>query len=93
MFNRILGYLLTKFGLAIGAVAAILAMWWRAWSGGARRERERQEARRAAELAESQQRHIDDLRKLQETRDEVDALSDDDVHRRLRDRWTRPQDH
>jgi hypothetical protein len=92
MLNRILGYILTKAGLAAGAAAAALVIWWRAWTGGTRRERERQEARRAAELAKSQGKRLDKLNTAQEVRNATDARPDDDVSRRLRERWTRADD-
>lgn len=90
--SRLLGLGMTKVWLFVGGVAAAVAIYWRGGTAAKQAERERQEARRLAEMAEAQQRHIDDLRKLQEKRDEVADMSDDDVSRRLRDKWTRPED-
>lgn len=92
MLNRALDTIITKAGLAVGTVAALVAIYWRAWTGGIKRERERQEARRAAEMAESQGHRADALNTAQEVRDATDARSDDDVARRLRDRWTSTDD-
>lgn len=89
--NRLLGTALEKIVLAAGALAATVAILWRTKHKGRLEEREAQEARRNAELAESQRRHMDDSRKLSEKRNEVDRLSDDAVADRLRDKWTRDQ--
>lgn len=89
MISKIFGLVFERAGLALAALVAFAAILWRTWSGGAKRERERQEARRNAELAQAQQRRIDTIKTAQDTRDETDATTDDDVSRRLRN-WTRP---
>ena len=73
----------------LASVVGVIAVLFGARQRGVNAERAKQEARRLAEQAENHRRHIDDLRKVREKRDEMDNLSGDDVARRLRDKWTR----
>lgn len=74
---------------AAATMTALGLAWWRAWTGGSARERERQEAIRAAEHAEALGARAETLKLVQDTRDEMDSLDDDTVVRRLHDRWSR----
>lgn len=86
-----LGMGVQKVWVGAGVLTALAAMYWRAWSGGAKRERERQESRRAVEMAESMGRRVDTLNKAKEVRDETESLDSSDLDDRLR-RWTRNDD-
>jgi len=70
---------------AIGILAALFGVR----RSGAMRERERQEARRQAEHAESLGRRLNTINETQERRDAIDRLDDAGVADRLRDKWTR----
>lgn len=59
---------------------------------GAKREAERNEAQRAAEEAESHGERIKAMRRDKEISDEIAGMSDDDVARRLHERWRTPSD-
>ena len=89
MISKLFGLMLERAGLALAGIVAAAAILWRTWSGGVKRERERQEARRNAELAQAQEKRIDTIKTAQDVKDETDAATDDDTARRLRN-WTRP---
>ena len=78
-------------GKLAGLFAALLAIFG-IHRSGVNRERDRQEARRAAEHAESMGKHVETMTKAKEVRDEVETVSGDDLDDRLR-RWTRDKDN
>ena len=88
MISKLFGIALERAGFALAGIGAAAAILWRAWSGGAKRERERQEARRAAEMAEAHGNRLDTMKTAQESRDAANNATDDDVAHRLRS-WTR----
>lgn len=88
IINRLLGNVLSKAWLAVGAVAAAVAIYWRGGTAAKQAERERQEARRMAEHAEAQGRRIDVVKTAEDKRDEVRTDTDDDLADRVR-RWTK----
>ena len=92
ILNIWLGKVLSKLWLGVATVAAAATIYWRGGTNARKHERERQEARRTAELAEEQQQRIDAMKKRQEVKDEVDRLSNDSVADRLRRKWTKSED-
>lgn len=82
---------MTRLKGIFAGLAAVLFMLASAYRSGANRERNKAEAQRLAEHAESQGRRLEALRKTQEIQNEINRLPADDLAHRLR-RWTRPGD-
>ena len=75
----------------LAGVAGVAFLILSAYRSGANRERERAEAQRMAEHAESQGRRIDVLTKARDIKNEVANADSDELARRVR-RWTREGD-
>jgi hypothetical protein len=88
--SRLFSLGMTKLWLFIGGIAAAATIYMRGAASAKQAERDRQEARRMAEHAESLGHRADTLKTAQDTRDEIDRLPDDAATRRLHDRWSRP---
>ena len=75
----------------LAGLAGVAFLLLSAYRSGKRRERERAEAQRMAEMAEAQGRRIDVMRKANEIKSEIDRLPTSDLDDRLR-RWERKSD-
>ena len=75
----------------LAGLAGVAFLILSAYRSGKRRERERLEAQRMAEMAEAQGRRIDVLTKARDIKNEVANADSDELARRVR-RWTREGD-